>query len=398
MKRTNIPQSSFGTAKNKMNPIDTFNKRKNAKLSNQKGMIRNWKHGTTKTSPMRLKIIRSRETSPVIQNSSSQTKIMGSVSIKKIKLVNDKNRHIGGGLKPVTTQISLCDNKKTMRKKTQHYPSRKNQEARKKQSHFKGAKLIELSFEEEIDVDNIYKENSILNEHKFQQSKRPKMHRRQISEFEEEGKENLSSEGDEHDTHEAWNIANPPKIQQEKFNDLNKKFSRNENISQIGNFQTDIQNDGRNSLYNWQFLSQKLYGNKTKEDNSNKGQNNYRRSMYKSPKVGHNLNRSRNSIRHTNSKDSSNWELASSSILSDKLRDTLKYSRHEPKHRYSNNKKKVEKEKEDENTRKRLEIKEKVYKDSKPKKYHQTAYDKRKVNNQLLGNIIKKNINELSSK
>lgn len=147
---------------------------------------------------MRLKIVRSRETSPVIQSSASQTKIMGRVSLKKIKLVGSNDGRKGGGLRPVTTQISLCDNKPTKSKKAQLLQSQKSKEAHKKQAMYRGAKHVELSFEEEIDVDNIYKENNVLNEHKFQQSKRPKRHRRQNSEFEEEGKENLSSEGDEH--------------------------------------------------------------------------------------------------------------------------------------------------------------------------------------------------------
>lgn len=54
--------------------------------------IRNSKHSLTKTSPMKLKIIRSREGSPVLQNSSSQTKVMGSVSIQKIRLINGGKR------------------------------------------------------------------------------------------------------------------------------------------------------------------------------------------------------------------------------------------------------------------------------------------------------------------
>ena len=52
------------------------------KITSSNGTLRNCKHNLTKTSPMRLKIIRSRETSPVIQNSASQTKIIGNVSMK----------------------------------------------------------------------------------------------------------------------------------------------------------------------------------------------------------------------------------------------------------------------------------------------------------------------------
>ena len=306
MKRKHLPQSGFGGDKFGKRPSETFNKTNNAKLSNQKAMIRNCKHRPRKNSPMRLKIIRSREASPEIQPSSSQTKIMGSVSIKKIKLVNGKNRRLGNGLKPVTTQISLHDNKPPMRKKPQDLKSRRNRESSKKKSYYKGAKHIELSFEEEIDVENIYKENSIINEQKFQQSKRPKMHRRKISEFEEEGKENLSAEGDEHESQESLSIANPPKIQQDKFNNMSKKFSRNANIPQIGNFRTDIQYEGKNDVPTSHFLSQKLYGNKIREEQKSNKQSNFRRSIHKSPKVPHNLNRSRNAIRHTTSKESSN--------------------------------------------------------------------------------------------
>ncbi len=150
---------------------------------------------------MRLKIVRSRETSPVIQNSASQTKIMGNVSIKKITLVHNRNRKIGGVAKPVTTQISLCDNNPRKKKASGRKPGKVNPDSRNK-GYINGAKHVELSFEEELDVENIYKENSILNEQIFQQSKRPKGHKRRVSEFEEEGKENLSSEGDETDVKE----------------------------------------------------------------------------------------------------------------------------------------------------------------------------------------------------
>ena len=62
----------------------------------------------------------------------------------------------------------------------------------------RGAKHVELSFEEEIDVENVYRDNSVLDQNTFQQARKGKKgHRRQPSEFEEEGRENLSAEGDE---------------------------------------------------------------------------------------------------------------------------------------------------------------------------------------------------------
>lgn len=59
-----------------------FNYLSKTKVASGDGTLRNWKHNLAKTSPMRLKIIRSREASPVIQNSVSQTKIIGNVSMK----------------------------------------------------------------------------------------------------------------------------------------------------------------------------------------------------------------------------------------------------------------------------------------------------------------------------
>lgn len=362
------------------------------KQTNSKTKISNCKHGLTKTSPMRLKIVRSREASPTILSSSSQTKIMGNVNIKKIRLINAKSRCLGTGFKPVTTQISLYDNKPSDRKRTQILNAKHVKEPIKKNGYIKGAKLVELSFEEEIDVDNIYKENTILDDHLFQQFKRPKiMHKRQISEFEEDGLENLSSEGNEYDT------LNQPKIQQDKFNNLNKKYSRNADInnnisgSQLVGFKTDKPNE-RGNLYKSNLLVNKLTSTHQKHENP-KDSHNIRRSMHKGSKA-HNLNRSRNKGRN-DSRDESYCELASSSILKESL-STL--TSKEVSKRLSKNYQHIEKEVDQKKLKQKSEIKEKIFSEMHYQADHQSALDKRKINNQVLGNIIKNNINELASK
>lgn len=216
---------------------------------------------------------------------------------------------------------------------------------------------MELSFEEELDVDNIYKENTILDQQKIQKYKRPvKRHQRQNSGFEEDGKENLSSEGDEHEPHVFKRMANHPKIQQEKVNDLNKKFSRN--IEMVTHFKTDkVVSDKINSLKG-SFASQK-----SKHENYAKAMNQQMRRMMKQPSKNSGLNRSRNRIRHTNSSENSNMEIASSSILSDKLRDTLTTlnTRKDACKRYTKNLKTIEQEMDNEKMRQKKEIKEKLY-------------------------------------
>ena len=103
---------------------------------------------------MRLKIVRSREASPVLQNSSSQTKIMGNVSMKKIKLIHGSKRCLGSEFKPITTQISLCDSKPTLLKRPQNMKSKPKKTIEPSKTHknqptyYRGAKHIELSFEE----------------------------------------------------------------------------------------------------------------------------------------------------------------------------------------------------------------------------------------------------------
>lgn len=301
----------------------TFQNESNSRIMNQKTRIKNFKHGTTKTSPMRLKIVRSRETSPVMQSSTSQTKIMGNISIKKITLVKNSQGQGRPYSKPLTTQISLCKNQPKLgksdkgAKRTKNSKVPKGHTASKTKGYINGAKHVELSFEEELDVDNIYKQNSILNEDVIQQSKRPKQHRRKNSEFEEEGKENLSSEGDETDTKER----NYLDTSQKRFTDLSRKFSRNPGFSQVGNFKTDIPTKDTSKI-SAQFLSQKSsFGKYNQKVNEKK-----RKVQGRNSKIQASQNRSRNAGRHQ-SRDSENYERVTSSILSDKLRDTLKHSK-----------------------------------------------------------------------
>jgi hypothetical protein len=332
---------------------------------------------------MRLKIIRSREGSPLVERANSTAKIVGSVSIKKIKLINS------GKIKP---QLNQSKSKKSLAAE---------KKLKKQPSYYRATKVVELSFEEEIDVDQIYKENSILDEHKIQRCKKAaKGHRRQVSEFEEEGRENLSSEGNENDTNIDFRIAKPPKIQQEKFNDLNKKTSRNTEMCNTVQSKTDKLAHSRNQFYKGQFLSNKFAQQKLKEDESRRDPaQQLRKTMTKTNKA-HALNRSRNRGRNHDSNDSSNCELATSSILSDKLRESLSSmnARQEASKRYAKNFKNLEKEMDQNKLRQKAEIKDRVLSDAKSVIGLHLPQDKHRINNQLLGNIIKNNINELNSK
>lgn len=265
----------------------------------------------------------------------------------KIRLIKGGKKYLGTEFKPVTAQISLWENNPiTLNSHIPQAKPKKKSDSTKKpknqQSYYRGPKHVELSFEEELDVDNIYKENTILDQQKIQKYKRPvKRHQRQNSGFEEDGKENLSSEGDEHEPHVHKRMVNHPKIQQEKVNDLNKKFSRNAEM--VTHFKTDkVVSDNINSLKG-SFMSQKSLNHKSKYENYAKEMNQQMRRMMKQPSKNSGLNRSRNRIRNTNSCESSNMEIASSSILSDKLRDTLN-TRKEACKRYTKNLKTIEQE------------------------------------------------------
>lgn len=187
-------------------------------------------------------------------------------------------------------------------------------------------------------------------------------------------------------------MAKPPKIQQDKFSDLNRKFSRNPGFTQIGNFKTDIPTEENTQMHSAQFLSQKSEKGRNRESDHGYGRNRVRRTIQKTSKIPHNLNRSRNAGRNTHSRNDSNLELVTSNILSDKLRDTLINSKKKP-NRYS---KKPSKNPELSSNEQKISgstAPSGPY-DSKPHKRAQTGLDHKKVNNQLLGNIIKNN-NEL---
>jgi hypothetical protein len=99
------------------------------------------------------------------------------------------------------------------------------------------------------------------------------------------------------------------------------------------------------------------------------------------------LNRSRNRGRNSDSSGAPTLEYAASSILNDKLKSTLSSLNSRSDFGKLKNKASGEKKvghKKPQNM-------------PKPQKQY-AGYDKRKVNNQLLGNIIKNNINELASK
>lgn len=189
MKRKHIPQVSFGGDPHSKAQFEDFSGINKTNLSSVNQNIRNCKHAPTKTSPMRLKIIRSREGSPVLnlnkvnscaQSSNFQTKVMGSVSMHKIKLINGGKKS-SEKPKPITTQISLCDNKPPTAKKYSGGPTKHKKpqglinKNRNQPTYYRAAKLVELSFEEEIDYD----ENTIIDQHKMQQFKKAaKDHRR----------------------------------------------------------------------------------------------------------------------------------------------------------------------------------------------------------------------------
>lgn len=171
-------------------------------------------HGCNKTSPMRLKIIRSREASPLPCNDGAKSKVMGNVSIKKIRLVKGNKRCLVKDLKQ--SSITLCDsNPPTLRKP--QITSCKSKPQLESGKYARGLrhpkpKHVELSFEEELDVENIYRDNSVLDQNRLQKcTKVAKHHKRKSSDF-EDGLENLSSEGNEHDSFDKSKFTNQPKI------------------------------------------------------------------------------------------------------------------------------------------------------------------------------------------
>lgn len=235
-------------------------------------------------------------------------------------------------------------------------------------------KHVELSFEDEIEF--------------------------ATNEFDEDGLENLSSEGNEWDDSSSY--ANPPKV---STNILSR------NNSQMGDmmyFKTDKPNNSRNYLFNGDFLSNKFTQSKLNHADDQheliregvKSPGNYqntrnqcqqfRRSTNKNSKAQ--LNRSRNKSRHN---DSSGMNLATSSILEDKLRDTLTSFSSQTKaaKRYAKNLKNLEKEMDQEKLQQKSEIKQKVKSDK-----SKAVSNKKSVNCQILGNLIKNNINDFAVK
>lgn len=161
-------------------------------------------------------------------------------------------------------------------------------------------------------------------------------------------------------------------------------------------FKTDKPVESRNQLYRGQFLSNKF--TQQKADTRKEANVPYRRNMNQSIK-GHGLNRSRNKGRQYDSNDSSNCELATSSILSDKLRESLSTlnTRQDAAKKYAKNYKNMEKELNQKKLKQKAEIKDRVIAENRDTRGYHIPHDKRKINNQLLGNIIKNNINELTS-
>lgn len=325
-------------------------------------------------------------------------------ALNKIKLFKGNKKQGAADFKPITAQISLWDSSSQSHIKPQNNQIKSNRPNNKPKciiNDFKDQKQIDLSFEEEIDIESIYKENSILDQNKLQKwSKQTKHHRRKPSEFDEEGKENLSSEGNEHDFWDNSKTANQPKIQQEKFNDLNKKFSRNfENQTDVI-YKTGKQAESRNTLQNGDFVNNKFtYLNLQDNGNKQNYQLNMRRTQAHNSKIPH-INRSRNRSRKYESEEENNQEVATSNILSDKLREslsTLNLNQQASK-RYAKNLKNMEKDLNQENLKPKCEAKEKLPSESKIPKPCKASQDKKIVNNKILGNIIKNNINELTSK
>lgn len=133
----------------------------------------------------------------------------------------------------------------------------------------------------------------------------------------------------------------------------------------------------------------------TKKDTSN----NMRRTLASNVK-GPCQNRSRNKSRHQDSTDGGNQELATSSILSDKLRESLSTLNLQKKasKRYAKNIKNMEKDLNQEKMKQKAEVKEMVRIESKIPRPSKAPNDIKIVNSKVLGNIIKNNINELTSK
>jgi hypothetical protein len=282
---------------------------------------------------------------------------------------------LGGEFKPITTQISLCEFKQPENRHKQPIlkPKIASQKSNKKAkpglnpaqkvnkqktgtNYHRIPKHVELSFEDEIDFNT--------------------------NDFDEDGLENLSSEGNEWDDHSSF--ANPPKVN-------NNIMSRNNN--EIGNmmyFRTDKPSNSRNNLCNGEFLSNKFTQSKPKDDECqqelmynfkspsafehtrNQCQN-LRRSATKNSKAQ--LNRSRNKSRHN---DSSDMNLVTSSILEDKLRDTLTTmtSQQKAAKRYAKNLKNLEKEMNQDKLKHKSEIKQKVMND----KHKKAVNNKKSVN------------------
>ena len=172
----------------------------------------------------------------------------------------------------------------------------------KNQQYRRNINNVELSFEEELDFVG--------------------------NEFEEDGLENLSSEGNE------W-ISNSTYTKPPKANDHN--LSRNNQIGNSIHFRTDKSINSRNHLFNGEFLSNKFTQSSKQKDEENLPNHQVtrhkrcsdkdnrkpnqceklRRAVKKTP---NGLNRSRNKNRYT---DSTDMNHATSSILGDKLRNTL---------------------------------------------------------------------------
>ena len=177
----------------------------------------------------------------------------------------------------------------------------------------------------------------------------------------------MSSEGNEHDICDKLKTANQPKIQQEKFNDLNKKFSRNFENQNECIYKTGKQVESRNTLQNEDFVNNKYtYLQSQDEANKNYHPINMRRSQAHNSKIPH-INRSRNRSRQIESEESNNHDLATSNILNDKLREslsTLNLNQQSSK-RFAKNLKNMEKDLNQESFKQKSEIKEKLLIDSK---------------------------------
>lgn len=199
------------------------------------------------------------------------------------------------------------------------------------------------------------------------------------NEFEEDGLENLSSEGNEWDD-SSYSVQQPI-----------PNLSRNNEIGNKMHFRTDKPNNSRNHFANGEFLSNKFTQSKATEEPQDDMSSLYKNTRdmieYKrqardsnqdsNSKCSKNqLNRSRNKLRNN---DVNDMNLATSSILSDKLRDTLATINSQGKtaKRYAKNLKNLEKEMDQEKLKQKTEIKQKVIAEGKNK---QSINDKKTVN------------------